>query len=234
MSNTEYSWPDQFDIRNDPVFQERIRPFIEREMEALRQFDEKRMTWAEKNLPAGYEVTYLFHEHTQRVAEDMYKTARHIGLGEHTAQNMKWAMLPHDLGKRFLPLELWDMMSKPEDDIKRVRRSHTQKGADYVKKNLPVEHPFVDLMLDIMINHHEQMDGNGYLGKTGAELSAPVRLACIIESFDGYSIRRPHFRDRDISTEGVLTRMREEKGEALYDMELFDAFAAMKLQEQET
>lgn len=89
-------------------------------------------------------------------------------------------------------------------------------------------------MLDIMINHHEQMDGNGYLGKTGAELSAPVRLACIIESFDGYSIRRPHFRDRDISTEGVLTRMREEKGEALYDMELFDAFAAMKLQEQET
>lgn len=233
MPHTQYLWPDHFDIRNDAVFQDSIRPFIERELEALRQFDEKRMEWAEKNLPAGYEVTYLFHEHTQRVAEDMYKTARHAGLGEHTAQNLKWAMLPHDIGKRFLPLELWDMISKPEDDIKRVRRSHTQKGADHVKKSLHIEHPFIDLMLDIMLNHHEQMDGKGYPGKAGADLSAPVRLACIIESFDGYSIRRPHFHDRDISTEGVLTRMREEKGAALYDMELFDIFAEMKLQEQE-
>ena len=33
-------------------------------------------------------------------------------------------------------------------------------------------------MKDIMLNHHEQQDGGGFLGKTGDQLSAPVRLAC--------------------------------------------------------
>lgn len=225
------NWPDRFDIRSDPVFQDRIEPFIEQQMDELRKFDEERVLWAEKNLPAGYEVTYLFHEHAYRVAGDMYKTAQHMGLDKHVCENMKWAMLPHDIGKRLLPVELWDLMRKPEDDTKRVRRSHTKRGAELVKKKLDIKHPFIDLMLDIMLNHHEQMDGQGYLQKTADKLSKPVRLACIIESFDGYSIHRPHFRDRDISIEGVLKRMRDEKGEALYDMELFEAFAEMKLRE---
>ena len=84
-------------------------------------------------------------------------------------------------------------------------------------------------MKDIMLNHHEQQDGGGFLGKSGDQLSTPVRLACIVESFDGYSIARPHFGDRDISVEGVLKRMRDEKGADIYDMELFEAFAATKL-----
>lgn len=225
-------WPNKFDIRIDPVFQDHIKPFIEEQMATLARFDRQRIEWALKNLPAGYEVTYLFHEHAYRVSEDMYKTAKHMGLAEHVAENMRWAMLPHDIGKSKLPLELWDMMKKPEDDIKRVRRSHTQKGAEIVRRLLDLQHPFIDLMLDIMQNHHEQMDGKGYLGKSGDELSLPVRLACIIESFDGYSIRRPHFGDRDVSIAGVLTRMRDEKGADLYDMSLFDAFAAMKLSEE--
>jgi HD-GYP domain-containing protein (c-di-GMP phosphodiesterase class II) len=84
-------------------------------------------------------------------------------------------------------------------------------------------------MRDIMLNHHEQMDGKGYRGLSADALSLPVRLACIVESYDGYAIPRPHFGDRDISPEGVLARMRDEKGRALYDMELFEAFAEMKL-----
>jgi putative nucleotidyltransferase with HDIG domain len=224
------SWPDAFDIRIDPIFQDHIKPFIEKQMEALKEFDQSRIEWARRNLPAGYEVTYLFYDHAYRVSEDMYLTAKHMKLDEHICENMRWAMLPHDIGKSKLPLELWDMMKKPEDDVKRVRRSHTVKGIEIVRKNLDTKHPFVDLMLDIMENHHEQMDGKGYLGKNANELSLPVRLACIIESFDGYSIRRPHFGDRDVTPKGVLKRMREEKGADLYDMELFEHFAAVKLE----
>jgi HD-GYP domain-containing protein (c-di-GMP phosphodiesterase class II) len=218
-----------FNPRADAVFQDKIRPFIARELEKLKDFDRQRMAWAKDNLPADYKMSYIFEEHTMRVSKDMRAAALHMGLPENTAETLYWAMLPHDIGKRMLPLHLWDMMKKPQDDIKRLRRRHTDEGAKLAREALPFSHPFLDLMLDIMLNHHEQMDGGGYRGLKGDQLSAPVRLACIVESFDGYSIARPHFGERDVSPAGVLARMREEKGPALYDMDLFEQFAAMKM-----
>lgn len=226
-------WPDHFSLSDDPEAEEQIRVFIDAQMAALRAFDRKRKEWARDNLPPSYKMTYFFHDHAHRVAEDMRKTAQHMGLSDKTAENLYQAMLAHDIGKSLLPLHIWDTVEKPENDIKRLRRSHTELGLNITKEVLGhIDHPFIELLTDIMLNHHEQMDGNGYLGKGGDELSAPVRLACIVESFDGYSIRRHHFGERDISVPGVLKRMREEKGDAIYDMELFEAFADMKMTAQ--
>ncbi len=95
-------------------------------------------------------------------------------------------------------------------------------------KEIKFDHPFKDLMLDIMKNHHEQMDGQGYHHIPGDQLSLPVRLAAIVEAFDGWSIPRPHFGDRDISIPAVLKRMETEKA-GMFDPALFKAFAEMKL-----
>ena len=73
--------------------------------------------------------------------------------------------------------------------------------------------------------------GQGTHGIAGEKLSAPVRLVAIIEAYDGWRIWRPHYGDRDISYSGVLKRMREEKGPDIFDMELFEQFAAMKMEE---
>ena len=228
MSNTE--WPNNFNLDAPADVTQRIKTFIQDELAKLKEFDQKRAQWVKQNLPASYQMTYVFHEHTQRVADDVKNTVLHMGLGETVADNMYWAMLPHDIGKRRLPLHIWDTIEKPENDIKKLRRSHTELGIQIVEEQLgDVDHPFIDLMKGIMLNHHEQQDGGGFLGKSGDQLSTPVRLACIVESFDGYSIARPHFGDRDISVEGVLKRMRDEKGADIYDMELFEAFAATKL-----
>lgn len=223
------NWPGGFDTGTDPVFASHFRPFIERQMAGLKDLDRQRAEWVKTSLPADYRMTYIFHEHAERVAQDMRKTALSIGLPPHVADNLYWAMLPHDIGKAALPASLWDSMEKPTDAIKAERRSHTVKGADIVEQADLPGHPFKDLMLDIMLNHHEQMDGGGFRGLKADQLSLPVRLACIVESYDGYAIPRPHFGDRDVSPEGVIKRMREEKGEALYDMELFGFFEKMKL-----
>ncbi len=225
------AWPDHFDVRNDPLFRDRIRPFIDERMAALEKLDADRAAWVAANMPPGYKMTYIFHEHAARVAGDMRRAALRLGLSEGTAENLYWAMLPHDIGKAALPAAIWDMADKPDDTLKALRRSHTERGAAMLDAALPgLGHPFIDLMRDIMLNHHEQMDGKGYRGLPGKALSLPVRLACIVESYDGYAIPRAHFGDRDISPEGVLARMRDEKGAALYDMDLFEAFADMKLE----
>lgn len=229
---TKYVWPTDFDVRTDEVFQKTIKPFIEKHLEELKDFDAQREAWVKENLPADYKFIYRFHEHTFRVAEDIRNAALHMGLPENVAENLYWAMLPHDIGKKALPVDLWDMMEKPSEDIKAERRSHTDLGAEMARNDLPADHPFVKLMIDVMENHHEEIKGGGYHGRKGDQLSAPVRLACIVESFDGYSIFRPHFGARDISVPGVLKRMREEKGADLYDMDLFESFAAMKLEQE--
>lgn len=213
-------WPDSFDLRDTPEIGDRIRSFIEEQMAELAQYDEQRPD----------DITYIFHEHAQRVAENVKRTCLHMGLGDLVSENMYWAVLPHDIGKKKLPVEIWDQEEKPSGDVTQYRRTHTVLGAEIVQEELgDIDHPFKDLMVDIMLHHHEQMDGLGTQGIPASELSAPVRLAAIVEAYDGWRIWRPHYGDRDISPPGVLKRMREEKGAEVFDMELFEAFAEIKM-----
>jgi HD-GYP domain-containing protein (c-di-GMP phosphodiesterase class II) len=215
-------WPDSFNFNSDSACQQVFKPFIEHEMALMKAYDGQRPP----------DITYIFHEHSLRVANNVKKTCLHLGLGERVAGNMYWAVLPHDIGKRKLPPSIWDQEEKPDDQLKHLRRTHTELGVQIVTEKLGVQdHPFKSLMLDIMMNHHEQMDGKGYHGLSAKDLSMPVRLAAIVEGFDGWSIYRPHFSGRDVSVPAVLERMRTEKVESMFDMALFEAFAEMKMNE---
>lgn len=215
-------WPKSFDLRDTPEIGKRIQSFIKQQMAELEAFDEQR--------PDGR--TYIFHEHAHRVANNVKKTCLHMGLGDLVAENMYWAVLPHDIGKKNMPLGIWDSEEKPSPDMKRFRRAHTLLGAQIMQEHLAdIDHPFIDLMVDIAAHHHEQMDGEGTHGIPGYQLSAPVRLAAIVEAYDGWRIWRPHYGDRDISPPGVLKRMRDEKGADIFDMKFFKAFEEMKLAE---
>lgn len=215
----QHSWPD-YNLQSTPQIETRIKGFIAEQMNALAAYDEARPD----------DITYIFHEHAHRVAENIKRTCLHMGLGELVAENMYWAVLPHDIGKKNLPVELWDTEEKPDAKLKHIRRTHTLLGAQIATEMLDdVDHPFKDLMIDIMRYHHEQMDGNGTHGIMAADLPAPIRLVAIVEAYDGWRIWRPHYGERDISPPGVLKRIREEKGEEIFDMELFELFAEVKM-----
>lgn len=225
---THHSWPD-FELENDPVFQDLIRPFIEKQMAQLEQYDRQRLS-------VNPALNYIFHEHAERVANDMRNTCAKLGLPDTVQDNMYWAMLTHDIGKRLLPIHVWDIAGKPTPEESSFRRQHTKLGLNILEEELGgVEHPLIDLMKDIMVNHHEKMDGTGEHGLPPEHISLPVRLACVVEDFDGRSRRRSgkEWEMRDLSPPVVLERMRSEpgKGAAMFDMTLFEAFAAMKMDE---
>lgn len=214
-------WPDDYSFKTDKTCQTVFKPFILAQMNKLKELDAQR--------PA--DATYIFHEHALRVAKDVQKTCRHMRLSRRIVDNMYWLVLPHDIGKTKLPVAVWHQSEKPDEDLKNLRRSHTDLGAEIVNAELATaDHPFKAAMIDIMRNHHEQIDGNGYHGLKGDQISIPVRLAAIVEAFDGWSIPRPHFGERDISPPAVLRRMRTEKA-GMFDPQFFDAFADMKLKE---
>lgn len=219
-------WPTSFDFDTNPVCQELFRPFIENQLHELARYD------AAREEQAPDDITYIFHEHAERVAENILKSCLFMGLGETVANNMYWAVLPHDIGKCKLPLDVWDTDEKPDDGLKTLRRTHTVLGADMVRETFQdIEHPFKDLMIEIMAHHHEHIDGSGTNGLSGDQLSQPVRLAAIVEAYDGYRIWRPHFGERDISPPAVLEKLSSEKGAGIYDMDLLNAFTEMKLEE---
>ena len=221
MQKDRNEWPDTFDFNSDPVCQDLFLPFIQKQLKTLRRYDKERPD----------DITYVFHEHAERVADNVRKTCLYIGLEKTIANNMYWAVLPHDIGKARLPVDVWDTEEKPSEPLKKFRRTHTLLGAQMVQEYFPdTEHPFKSLMTDIMRYHHEQMDGKGTHEISGKELSLPVRLTSIVEAYDGWRIWRPHFADRDISPLAVIKRMRTEKLH-MFDENLFEAFEAMKIHE---
>lgn len=218
------AWFD-FDIRNDPVFTGVIRPFIEHQMKDLESYDRQRQALKP-------DILYIFHEHAERVAQDVRDTCARLGQPANVQEAMYWAMLAHDLGKKTLPVEVWDSDEKPTTAMKDFRRSHTERGLAVIDEGLgTLNHPFISLLRDVVGHHHEHMDGSGYFGLKGPEISMPARLCCIVESYDGYTIPRPHFGERDVSPAAVLEKMRNEadKGDKMYDMILFEEFARMKM-----
>lgn len=209
------AWFD-FDIRTDSVFYNTIKPFIEAQMKNLVAYDEQRRTRvrAEFNEP----LAYVFHEHAERVAIRTREICKRLGQPENVQTAMYWAMKVHDIGKPELAIDAWDFKGKPTAEAKKHSRQHAELGGGVLETGLAgIDNPFKDLMIDIAENHHDLFSD---------AMSMPVRLACIVEDFDGRSIRRngPEWETRDLSPATVLGRMRNEegKGAAMFDMDLFD------------
>lgn len=175
----------------------------------------------DRRRPVG--ATYIFHEHVERVARMGRDFARHLGASLSAAEWFYHALQIHDCGKTQLPSTIWDSTEKPTDAVKAQRRQHAPLGGRLIEAALPDGHGFTDFAAGIARHHHEQMDGKGFLGVDAATLSPWVRIACIVDSFDGMSIRRPHFGARDTSPKAVYERLSVEKA-GQYDPELLKEF----------
>lgn len=173
----------------------------------------------------GDDVAYVFHQHVLRVADMGRDFAAFMGAPEHAAKWYHYALIVHDCGKVVLPHDIWDSERKPSDDVKAQRRAHARLGGELLEQALPSDHPFTAFAADLARHHHEQMDGKGPQGQKAGVLSVWVRTACIVDSFDGMSIKRAHFDNkRDLSPAGVHKRIAEEKGPDQYDTGLVELF----------
>lgn len=193
--------------------------FIEDELKKLEAYDALR--------PHGH--VYEFHKHVRRVARNMKMLALAMDLGEARAETLYWSALVHDAGKRLLPAEIWDMTGKPDYTTKKLRRQHTSLGVKIIDDTFGAnDHaPFLDLTRDLMAHHHEAVDGSGWMKLRHDQLSLEARMLCICDAFDGYSVWRPHYGERDITPAGVLNRMAVEK-EGQFDADILKVFSEVK------
>jgi HD-GYP domain-containing protein (c-di-GMP phosphodiesterase class II) len=112
-------------------------------------------------------------------------------LGFHAAdkQRMASAGLLHDLGKARIPVEI---LEKPtplcETEID-VMRAHPELGFAALR-DAPGLHPE---MLDVVLHHHEYLDGSGYPhGLQANEIPDLVRTVTIADIYGALIERRPY------------------------------------------
>jgi putative nucleotidyltransferase with HDIG domain len=106
--------------------------------------------------------------------------AQHLGMREDDQRRLTRAALLHDVGKAFVPVAILDKQGKLSDEELALIREHPQRGYDA----LAAQGGFPAEMLDVVLHHHELLDGTGYPnGLAGNQISDIVRLTTIVDFY---------------------------------------------------
>src|SRR5437762_2221358 len=143
--------------------------------------------------------------------------AQHLGMREDDQRRLARAALLHDVGKAFIPVAILDKPAALTPEEMEEMRQHPRRGFEA----LATQGGFPAEMLDVVLHHHEFLDGTGYPdGLTGKEISDIVRLTTIVDIYaalvENRSYRVPYTRLK------AFTIM-EEMGDKV-DQQLLQAF----------
>jgi putative nucleotidyltransferase with HDIG domain len=106
--------------------------------------------------------------------------AQHLGMRDDDQRRLARAALLHDVGKAFIPVAILDQPAELTDEEMRVIRMHPRLGYDV----LAAEGSFPPEMLDVVLHHHELLDGTGYPnGLRGNQISDIVRLTTVVDIY---------------------------------------------------
>ena len=126
--------------------------------------------------------------HQRRVAQLACAIAQRMGFDQESIEGIRVAALLHDLGKIYVPAEF---LSKPGilTDIERnLLKTHPQVGYE-ILKNIDFSWP----VAEIVLQHHEKMDGSGYpQGLSGEEILLEARILCVADTTEAMASHRPY------------------------------------------
>jgi putative nucleotidyltransferase with HDIG domain len=154
--------------------------------------------------------------HQQRVANLAKAIAKELELPESQIESIYMAAAIHDIGKISLPAEIL-VKPIPLSDIEiSLVQAHAQAGYDILKG---IEFPWA--IADIVLQHHERMDGSGYpRGLAGDKIVFEARIICVADVVETMASHRPY--RPSIGIDKALEEIADHKG-VLYDPRVVDA-----------
>jgi len=129
------------------------------------------------------------------ISDKDYSTLVHsvrvMSLGISFAMYMKWSMrktrifalacLTHDIGKTQIPDEILQSEEKLSEEEYVAMRAHTIIGKVILERVSFGDLKIDAAVLDVAMYHHEKLDGSGYHGKKGEDISEFCRIVAIID-----------------------------------------------------
>lgn len=129
------------------------------------------------------------YQHCMLVTGVAVAFGQHIGLPQRERQRLSIAGMLHDLGKARIPIAILEKPGPLDVSELEVMRHHPQLGVDA----LGVETGLAPEMLDVVLHHHEYLDGSGYPhGLQGNEIKDLVRIMTISDVYGALIERRSY------------------------------------------
>ena len=156
--------------------------------------------------------------HERRVADLCVRIAQKLGLSADRTHGLHLAASIHDLGKIGIPAEILSkpgLLTPPQFNL---LKEHAQLGYD-ILKNVAFPWPIADIVLQ----HHERLDGSGYPhGLKADAISFEARILAVADVVEAMSSHRPYRAARGV--EVALDEVLAQRG-TLYDAQIADACA---------
>jgi len=154
--------------------------------------------------------------HQERVTELACAIAREMSIPEGQIEGIHAAGLMHDIGKISIPAEILTKPAKLTDLEFGLIKTHPQVAYDILKG---IEFPWP--VADIVLQHHEWLDGSGYPnGLKGDEIMLEARILTVADVVEAMSSHRPYRPARGLDK--ALEEIKENAGK-LYDPKIVDA-----------
>jgi HD-GYP domain-containing protein (c-di-GMP phosphodiesterase class II) len=148
----------------------------------------------------------------------MVALAKQLELDEAQTRVCGMAGLLHDLGKVAMPPEVLNKPGKLTEAEFDIIKTHPTEGYKMLKAS-----PGVDAVsLDVVLHHHEKMDGSGYPEQLkGDAISLYAKMGAVCDVYDAITSNRPYKSGWDPAES--LRKMAEwAKGH--FDPKVFQAF----------
>jgi putative nucleotidyltransferase with HDIG domain len=129
------------------------------------------------------------YQHCLIVAGVTVGFAQHVGFSRADQLRLLLGAMLHDIGKARIPLEILEKPAALTGDEVTTMRNHPEYGLEALKSSSGLNPE----LLDIVVHHHEYLDGSGYPhGLSGSEISDPVRILTICDVFGALMERRAY------------------------------------------
>jgi putative two-component system response regulator len=154
--------------------------------------------------------------HQRRVAELADALAAELHLSDQRRRLLGAAAALHDLGKMAVPAEILTRpgpLTPAESELIRV---HPRRGYDILAG---IEFPWP--VADVVLQHHERLDGSGYpAGLGGGDIRPEARVLAVADVVEAMSSHRPYRAAPGLDQ--ALDEVERNRG-LLYDVDVADA-----------
>lgn len=126
--------------------------------------------------------------HEQGVAQICRQIAEEMGLSQPEIAGIEVAALVHDVGKLAIPTEILNKPGRLSEVEFGLIKGHSQAGYN-ILRDIEFDWP----VADIVLQHHERMDGSGYPnGLAGPQILMAARILMVADVVEAMAAHRPY------------------------------------------
>lgn len=154
--------------------------------------------------------------HQSRVADLAVAIAAEMGVDENCIEGLRLGAMIHDIGKIYVPAEILNRPGKLSEYEFGMIKSHPEVGYEIMKG---VKFPWP--VADMVLQHHERIDGSGYpRGLAGEAIILEARILAVADVVEAITAHRPYRAGRGLDI--ALAEIESGRGQ-IYDIAVADA-----------